>query len=231
MSEELLQSMRQSIIEGAPDTARSLAESAMQAGIAPLVAIQEGYVPGMRYVGEEFGQRRMFLPDMVAAAEAMKAAMTVLEAELKSIGANRPSAGTIVLGTAKGDIHEIGKTLVGTILSAHGYRVHDLGVDVPAEKFAAAAQELQADVVGVSALLTTTMKGQKSVIELFDREGLRPAVKVIIGGAPVTRHWADEIRADGFAKDAMGAMSLVERLLHELPACESTASGVGPPRP
>lgn len=220
MSEELLQAMRQSIIDGAPDVARSLAESGRQAGLAALVAIQDGYVPGMRYVGEEFGKRRMFLPDMVAAAEAMKAAMTVLEEELRSLGSERPSAGTIVLGTAKGDIHEIGKTLVGTILSANGYRVHDLGVDVSAEKFAAAAKELRADVVGVSALLTTTMKGQKNVIELFEREGLRPNVKVIIGGAPVTRQWAEEIRADGFAKDAVSAVSLVQKLVQAQPVSE-----------
>lgn len=213
MSEELLQAMRQSIIDGAPDVARSLAENGREAGIAALVAIQDGYVPGMRYVGEEFGQRRMFLPDMVAAAEAMKAAMGVLEADLKAQGTARPTAGTIVLGTAKGDIHEIGKTLVGTILSANGYRVHDLGVDVTAEKFAAAARDLRADIVGVSALLTTTMKGQKNVIELFEREGLRPNVKVIIGGAPVTRQWAEEIRADGFAKDAVSAVSLVQKLV------------------
>lgn len=213
MSEELLRAMRQSIIDGAPESARSLAENAVQSGVAPLLAIQDGYVPGMKHVGDEFGQRRMFLPDMVAAAEAMKAAMGVLDAELKQTGTDRPSAGTVILGTAKGDIHEIGKTLVGTILSANGYRVHDLGVDVAPEKFAAAAHELRADVVGVSALLTTTMKGQKSVVELFDREGLRPGMKVIIGGAPVTRQWAEEIRADGFAKDAMSALSLVRRLV------------------
>jgi len=213
MPEELLKAMRQSIIDGAPETARSLAEDAVRSGIAPLVAIHDGYVPGMKHVGDEFGQKRMFLPDMVAAAEAMKAAMGVLDAELKLVGGDRPSAGTVVLGTAKGDIHEIGKTLVGTILTANGYRVHDLGVDVSAEKFAAAAHELRAHVVGVSALLTTTMKGQKGVVELFDREGMRPGVKVIIGGAPVTRQWAEEIRADGFAKDAMSAVGLVQRLV------------------
>jgi 5-methyltetrahydrofolate--homocysteine methyltransferase len=213
MSEELFRAMRQSIIDGAPDTARSLAETGVQTGVAPLAAIHEGFVPGMSHVGEQFAQRRMFLPDMVASAEAMKAAMGVLEPELKRLGTDRPSAGTIVMGTAKGDIHEIGKTLVGTLLGANGFMVHDLGVDVTAEKFAAAAQELRADVVGVSALLTTTMKGQKSVIELFDREGLRPGVKVIIGGAPVTRQWSEEIRADGFAKDAVSAVSLVQKLL------------------
>jgi len=213
MSEDLFQAMRQSIIDGAPDTARSLAQTAIDSGIPPLSAIQGGYVPGMNYVGEQFGLRRMFLPDMVAAAEAMKAAMGVLDPELKRLGAERPSAGTIVLGTAKGDIHEIGKTLVGTLLGASGYRVLDLGVDVSPEKFAAVASEAGANVVGVSALLTTTMKGQRSVVELFDREGLRPRIKVVIGGAPVTRQWAEEIRADGFAKDALGAVNLVHGLM------------------
>jgi len=211
--EELLAGMRQSIIDGAPDTARALAEDAIQAGMGPLQAIQEGYVPGISYVGEQFGKRQMFLPDMVASAEAMKAAMTVLEPELKRLGTERPSAGTVVLGTAKGDIHEIGKTLVGTLLSANGFQVHDLGVDVTPEKFATVARERGADVVGVSALLTTTMKWQKSVIEFFDQNGIRPQVKVVIGGAPVTRQWAEEIRADGFAKDAMSAVALVQKLV------------------
>jgi corrinoid protein of di/trimethylamine methyltransferase len=214
MSEELFQAMRQSIIDGAPDTARSLAQTGVRSGVAPLAAIHEGYVPGMSYVGEQFAQRRLFLPDMVASAEAMKAAMAVLEPELQRLGAERPTAGSIVMGTAKGDIHEIGKTLVGTLLGASGFRVHDLGVDVPAERFVAVAREVGADVVGVSALLTTTMKGQRSVVELFDRAGLRPQIKVIVGGAPVTRQWAEEIRADGFAKDAVSAVSLVQRLLH-----------------
>jgi corrinoid protein of di/trimethylamine methyltransferase len=181
--------------------------------MGPLEVIQQGYVPGMSFVGEEFGHRRMFLPDMMASAEAMKAAMTVLEPELKRMGTERPSAGTVVLGTAKGDIHEIGKTLVGTLLGATGYRVLDLGVDVSAERFVETARQVSADVVGVSALLTTTMKGQKSVVELFDKEGLRPKVKVIIGGAPVTRQWAEEIKADGFAKDAMSAVALVQRVI------------------
>ena len=215
MFEELFQAMRQSIIDGAPDTARGLAETGVRSGVAPLAAIHEGYVPGMSYVGEQFAQRRMFLPDMVASAEAMKAAMEVLEPELKRLGTARPSAGTIVMGTARGDIHEIGKTLVGTLLGASGFKVHDLGVDVPAERFLAVAREVHADVVGISALLTTTMKGQRSVIEAFDREGLRPRVKMIVGGAPVTRQWAEEIHADGFAKDAVSAVSLVQKLLQE----------------
>jgi methylmalonyl-CoA mutase cobalamin-binding domain/chain len=139
----------------------------------------------------------------------------VLEPELKRQGGEQPCAGTVVLGTAKGDIHEIGKILVGTLLTAHGFRVYDLGVDVSSEKFAAKASEVNADVVGVSALLTTTMMGQKSVIEKFDREGLRPKIRVIIGGAPVSRKWAEEIGADGFTKDALAAVELVRSITRQ----------------
>jgi len=213
MHEDALQAMRQSIIDGAPETALSLAQSALRAGIAPLDAINGGFVPGMHHVGEQFALHAMFLPDMMASAEAMRAAMQVLDPELKKLGAERPNAGTVVLGTAKGDIHEIGKTLVGTLLTAHGFKVHDLGVDVPSEVFAAKAREFQADIVGVSALLTTTMRGQKAVIEAIEREGLRQSVKVIVGGAPVTRRWAEEIGADGYGKDAAGAVALVQSLM------------------
>jgi corrinoid protein of di/trimethylamine methyltransferase len=213
VSEDLFAAMRQSIIDGAPDTAQTLAVGALQSGIGPITAIERGYVPGISYVGEQFAKRQMFLPDMMASAEAMKAAMAIFEPEMKRLGTKRPSQGTVVLGTAKGDIHEIGKTLVGTLLTANGFQVHDLGVDVTAEKFAAGASDLQADVVGISALLTTTMKWQKTLIEFFDQNGLRPQTKVIIGGAPVTRQWAEEIKADGFAKDAVSAVTLVQRLV------------------
>jgi corrinoid protein of di/trimethylamine methyltransferase len=205
--------MQAAIVNGAPEQASDLARQALAEGIDPLQAINLGFVPGMTEVGEQYAQRRMYLPDMLAAAEAMKAAMSVLDPELKRQGGQQPCAGTVVLGTAKGDIHEIGKILVGTLLTAHGFKVHDLGVDVSTEKFAAKACELNANVVGVSALLTTTMMGQKSVIEKFDREGLRPGIRVIIGGAPVSRRWADEIGADGFTKDAVAAVELVRSLV------------------
>lgn len=213
MSDQVFAAMRQSVIDGAPDTAAALAEQAVQAGIPPLDAISHGYVPGMHTVGEQFAQRIIFLPDMMASAEAMRAAMNVLEPELKKTGQHRPMAGTIVLGTTRGDIHEIGKALVGTLLAANGFQVHDLGVDVSGEQFAAKAREVSADIVGVSALLTTTMKNQKGVIEALEREGLRNSVKVIVGGAPVTRRWADEIGADGYAPDAVSAVALVQSLI------------------
>jgi corrinoid protein of di/trimethylamine methyltransferase len=184
-------------------------------GIAPLQAINDGYVPGMQAVGEQFAKGQMFLPDMMASAEAMRAAMAVLDPELKKLGSERPVAGTVLLGTTKGDIHEIGKSLVGTLLSAHGFRVYDLGVDVPGDDFAAKALEVGADIVGVSALLTTTMRNQKTVIEALEKSGLRAKVKVMVGGAPVTRRWAEEIGADGYAKDAMSAVELARDLMDQ----------------
>ena len=213
MPNDNFSAMRQSIIDGAPDTAATLAQQALEHGIAPIDAINNGYVAGMHDVGEQFAHGQMFLPDMMASAEAMRSAMAVLDPELKKVGAERPMAGVVVLGTTKGDIHEIGKILVGTMLSANGFKVHDLGVDVPAEKFAAKAQELGADIVGVSALLTTTMRNQRGVVEALTGAGLRPQVKIMVGGAPVTRRWAEEIGADGYAKDAMSAVALARTLM------------------
>jgi len=215
MSQELLSAMRQSIMDGAPATSAELARQALGDGIMPLEAINSGYVPGMHAVGEQFAKGQMFLPDMLASAEAMRAAMAVLDPELKKLGSERPVAGTVVLGTTQGDIHEIGKSLVGTLLSAHGFRVYDLGVDVSGEKFAAKALEFGADIVGVSALLTTTMRNQKTVIEALEKSGLRAKVKVMVGGAPVTRRWAEEIGADGYAKDAMTAVELARNLMEQ----------------
>jgi corrinoid protein of di/trimethylamine methyltransferase len=214
MQVETFSAMRQSIIDGLPDTARNLALQAVAAGTSPLEAVSNGFIPGIEAVGEQFAKGQMFLPDMMASAEAMRAAMAVLDTELRKQGINRPMAGVVVLGTTRGDIHEIGKQLVGTLLSANGFQVHDLGPDVPGETFAAKALELSADIVGVSALLTTTMRNQKTVIEALEKAGLRPQVKVMVGGAPVTRRWAEEIGADGYAKDAMSAVALARSLMN-----------------
>ena len=207
--------MRQSVIDGAPETAKRLAQQALQAGIEPLEIINDGYVPGITYVGERYGCRELFLPDLLASAEAMKSALAVLEPEMRKRGAQREVLGRVVLGTAKGDIHDIGKNLVATILAASGFEVFDLGVGVTTEQFVAKAKEVNADIVGISALLTTTMAGQKALVEALDREGLRPRVRAIIGGAAVTGKWADEIRADGYARNAMDALALAKRLLNK----------------
>ncbi len=213
MVEDLFESMKQSILEGDPDRARELSQQALAQGIHPLEAINRGFVLGLNAVGEQFAAGELFLPDLVLAGEAMKAVVAILDPEIRKTGASREMLGKIVLGTVKGDIHEIGKTLVATMLSASGFEVFDLGVDVPFEDFALKALELDADIVGVSALLTTTMTGQKDVIEALQRHGLRPGVKIIIGGAPVTESWANEIGADGYGKDAMEAVALAKNLM------------------
>lgn len=209
--QEILTRMRQSILDGAPQKAAELAQESLASGIEPLEAINQGYVPGMNQVGEQFGCRAMFLPDVMAAAEAMKSAMAVLEPEIQRRGIAREVSGTVVLGTVQGDIHEIGKNLIGTLLVASGFRVLDLGCNVAAERFASEAEQAGADVVGASSLLTTTMVRQRDVIAAMQR--LRPRVKVIVGGAPVTHQWAAEIGADGYAPDAQRALDLVKRLV------------------
>jgi corrinoid protein of di/trimethylamine methyltransferase len=215
MPDDTFLAMRQSVIDGAPDKALELAQAALAANIAPLDAINSGFVPGMHDVGQQFARGEKFLPDMMASAEAMRAVMGVFDPELKKLGADQRMAGVVVLGTTKGDIHEIGKILVGTLLTAHGFRVHDLGVDVSGEKFAAEAKALTADIVGVSALLTTTMRNQKGVVEALERSGLRAQIKVMVGGAPVTRRWAEEIGADGYAKDAVSAVALAREFMEQ----------------
>ena len=213
MYEDLLAAMRQSIADGDQDAATATANQAIEEGLDPLVAIDEGYVPGLSYVGSCFSSGEMFLPDMMLAARAMNAAMAVLKPELARRSQERSVRGRVVIGTVKGDIHEIGKNLVGTMLSASGFEVVDLGVDVAPERFVDAAREHSADIVGVSALLTTTMTGQRTVVESLAAAGMRPGVKVIVGGAPVTRAWAAEIGADGYSEDAVGAVALATKLM------------------
>lgn len=222
MSEELFGAMRQAVIDGDAAAASSLAEQALAQGVPPLDAIDRGFVPGLSYVGEQFGIGELFLPDMMLAARAMQKAVAVLEPEMQRQAAHRHVVGRVVLGTVKGDIHEIGKNLVAMMLSTSGFEVHDLGVDVAPERFVEAAQAHEADIVGVSALLTTTMSGQRSVVEAFDAAGLRPRVKVIVGGAPASAAWATEIGADGYSEDAIGAVALARLLLG---VTDTTAAG------
>jgi 5-methyltetrahydrofolate--homocysteine methyltransferase len=213
MSQELFDAMRQSVIDGDPDVAVELAERALAEGVDPLRAIDEGYVPGLREVGEQFSCGEMYLPEMMLAARAMQRAVAVLEPEMARRSTQRAVSGRVVIGTVKGDIHEIGKSLVAMMLSADGFEVHDLGVDVPAERFVEKAGEVGADIVAMSALLTTTMTNQRTVVEALAEAGLRPRVKVLVGGAPVTRAWAEQIGADGFGEDAAGAVKVARSLV------------------
>ncbi len=211
-AKELLEQISQSLVDGDPDATEALAKQALDEGLEPLVIIREGLMPGMNIVGDFFARGDYFLPDLIIAADGMKRAMELLEPELTARQQALEAPGVIVIGTVKGDIHEIGKSLVATMLSANGFKVYDLGVDVPVAVFIDKVKETNANLLGLSALLTTTMTMQREVIKQLVNAGLRDQVKVLVGGAPVTRSWAEEIGADGYAEDAMGAVALAKRL-------------------
>ncbi len=211
--QRLFEEMTQAVIAGLPDEARQLANEALSAGVNPLTAIEQGFKPGMDVVGEGFAKGELFIPDLMMSGEAMKAAIATLEPELMKRKQQRQVLGKVVIGTVQGDIHEIGKTLVATMLSAAGFEVHDLGVDVAPQRFVEAVREFDANLVGLSALLTTTLLNQETVITNLEEAGLRERVKVIVGGVPASPEWAAEIGADGYAENATEAVAVVKQLV------------------
>jgi corrinoid protein of di/trimethylamine methyltransferase len=212
MSHEILTKMTQAVVDGEPEDAEELARQALALGLDPLECINQGLSPGIDRVGELFASGEYYLPDLIIGGDAMKAALAILEPALTA-GQGRKILGQVVLGTVEGDLHEIGKTLVGTMLTANGFKVADIGVDQPAAAFIAAVKETGATLIGASALLTTTMLHQQEIIEALQEAGLRGQVKVMIGGAPITESWAAKIGADGYAEDAIGAVALAKRLV------------------
>jgi corrinoid protein of di/trimethylamine methyltransferase len=210
--DDILTKLAQAVIDGEPEDATELAKLALQQGLDPLSCINEGLTPGMNRVGELFESGDYYLPDLIIGGEAMKEALAVLEPALVE-GSERTVLGRVVLGTVEGDLHEIGKTLVGTLLTANGFQVTDIGIDKSAAEFVEAARAAHADIVGASALLTTTMPQQEKVVEALKEAGLRDQVRVMVGGAPVTAGWAEKIGADGYAEDAIASVALAKRLM------------------
>jgi corrinoid protein of di/trimethylamine methyltransferase len=210
--EDILSKLTQAVIDGEPEDAAELAQQALDQGLDPLTCINDGLTPGIDRVGELFAEGEYFLPDLIIGGEAMKEALAILEPALSG-DEQREVLGRVVLGTVEGDLHEIGKTLVGTMLTANGFLVTDIGIDRPPADFVAAVKEAKATLVGASALLTTTMPAQQKIIEALAEAGLRDRVKVMVGGAPITQGWADKIGADGYAEDAIGAVALAKRLV------------------
>jgi len=212
-AEAIYAKMRASIEEYDEVAAATAANEAVAAGLDPVVAVEKGFAGAIRELGEAFDRMEIFLPGLVMAADAMKAGVTVLEEAMEARGEQLERKGVVVLGTVEGDIHDIGKTIVGAMLQANGYEVHDLGVDVPTTRFIQAAKETNAQVIAMSALLSTTMLYQRDVLELLRNQGLEGKYTVIVGGAPVTQDWADEIGADGYARDAIDAVRWLDRRL------------------
>lgn len=202
--------LSETIEKGNRVEARRLTEEFIKAAVPPLTIVEEGLVPGMAAVGEKFKRNEVFVPEMLIAARAMKESMSILEPLLAAAGI-KPKF-TAVIGTVQGDLHDIGKNLVAMMLKGANFGVVDLGTNVTAEKFAAAAKEHKADVVGLSALLTTTMPAMKSTVIALKAAGLN-SVKVIIGGAPITSEFAKEIGADGYAPDAASAVDVAKQLV------------------
>ena len=201
--------IKESVIAGEVDEVKELVQKAVDEGQEVKKILSEGLIAGINIVGEKYESGEFFLPEMVIAATAMKEGLKVLSPLLKQ--GDVESAGTVVLGTAQGDIHDIGKSIVGTMLEGAGFMVTDIGVDVGPEKFVEAAKEKGADIIGISALLTTTMVKMEDVIKAVKGAGLK--AKVMIGGASVTQEFADKIGADGYAPDAPSAVGKARELV------------------
>jgi len=205
--------LAQTIIDGAKAECIHLIEEGLDNGMDPLDAVEKGLSKGITKVGDDFGAGIFFLPELIQAANAMKEGVAILDEKIKASGKERKSLGKIVIGTVKGDIHDIGKSVVSAVLQANGYDVVDIGIDVPENQFIQAVRDNNADVLGMSTLLTLPLEEMGKVIEKMKEEGLRDKVKIIVGGCPVTQEFADEIDADAVGFDAQDAVVKVNRLL------------------
>jgi len=210
---KIIEGLSEAVLNRDPKSAELAARGAVREGIDPLEAIEKGLIPGITRVGDNYQSGQFFLPDLVMGGEAFKAGIKILEPELLKLRIKRKSAGTVVLGTVAGDIHSIGKDIVAILLTANGFDVQDLGVDVPVKRFIESVRALKPDILGMSALLSTTIPVQRDVIKALEAEGLRDKVKVIIGGAATSELWSSEIGADAWAPTAVAAVKKAKELM------------------
>jgi len=209
----LLDELQQAVIEGDGECAKAVAQKCMEAGIPPLETVEYGLRDGLKIVGDRFEKLELFLPDMILAAEAGNEVMKVLEPAIGASNMQASSPGTVVVGASKGDIHTIGKNILGMLFKLAGFKVHDLGEDVSATTFLEEARRLNANIIAISSLMSSTMPCQREVIKLLNEVHERDKFKVMVGGAPVTQQWADEIGADGYAETAGGGVTLALKLV------------------
>lgn len=212
--EEVLQRLRNAIVQLDIDGIGKIAQEALDRGIPAYEAVMEGMSKGMEIVGKKFEEGEFFLSDLIMAGETMKAGMEVLKPHLKA--GQVKSMGRVVIGTVKGDIHDIGKNIVSTLLSSAGFEVHDLGVDVDVDRFVKAVQEFKAHILAMSALLTVTMPYMEEVIEAVKKAGIRSRLKIIVGGAPLNEDYAKRIGADAYAEDAVTGVEKCKKLMDEV---------------
>jgi len=205
--------LAQTIVDGDKTECIRLIREGLDKGIDPLEAVEKGLAKGIKQVGDDFGAGRSFLPELIMAADTMQEGFRILDERIKVQGNTRKTLGKVVIGTVKGDIHNIGKSVVASLLQANGYDVVDIGIDVDDDKFVEAVREHKADCLGMSSLLTLAIRRMESVIQKLKEAGLRDTVKVIVGGAPVTQEFADGIGADAFGFDAADAVRKLGTLL------------------
>lgn len=214
MSEEdILRGLSEAVLSFDAEAAAEAARAAVDAGVNPVTAIERGLALGLREIGDRFEAGELWLPHLVLGAEAMEAAIKVLEAHMPRSELESTRAGTVVIGTVEGDIHDLGLRIVASMLRANGFTVHDLGCDTPSLTFVSKAREVDADIIALSSLMTTTMPFMRDVIDALNSAGLRERYKVLVGGGPVTREWAQAIGADGYGKDAAEAVRVAIELL------------------
>jgi corrinoid protein of di/trimethylamine methyltransferase len=209
--DDLIKAAVQSVIDGNEDAAKEVANKIIAEGINPIDIINEGFALGMIKVGDFFAREEYALPEVLLSADAMQTAIDLLEPHIPR-EAVKEKLGIVVIGTVQGDIHDIGKRIVATMLEVYGFEVHDLGRDVPIDKFIEKAREVNADIVAASALMTTTMVGQKLLEEALQEAGIREKVKLMVGGAAVTQEWADQIGADGYAEEVTEAVAKAKKI-------------------
>ncbi len=212
---EIMENLATVIVDGDEEGARAGAKAALIQKIDPLEAVEQGLSKGMAAVGDMFEAGEVYLPELLMAANAFNAALEILGPELEAQKKQITKAGTVLVGTVKGDVHNIGKNIVATVLETNGFEVVDVGVDRSALEIIEEAKKVKADVVALSSLMTTTMPAQREVIQVLKEMGLRDSFLVIVGGGPVTQEWADKIGADGYGESAVHATALVRQLLNQ----------------
>jgi len=211
----ILESMEKAILEGNSELARQGAKEAIEQKIDPLEVVESGLSKGMEIVGARFESGEAFLPELIRAADTFKAAMKILKPEIEAQKKQMAKTGTVLIATVKGDLHDIGKNIVATVLETRGFSVVDLGIDIPALQIIEEAEKANADIIALSCLMTTTMPNLKGVLSAMEEMNVRDQYRVIIGGGSLTHQWADEIGADGYGRNAVEAVNLVKNLMSQ----------------